>query len=101
MAGDFLPDHDKEDVKVVGLAAGLGFSVVVSLVVFVVLGIVVDKWLDKTPVFTMIGIALGVIAAGYQLWELVRASDSKKSPGPLGRTMAKRIESRRRQGNDL
>jgi len=103
LAGDFLPDHDKKDVKVVGLAAGLGFSVVVSLVFFIGLGLVLDQWLDTTPVFTLIGIAIGLVAAGYQLWELVQASDSTKTPGPLGRTMAQRLQARNRDkhGNDL
>ncbi len=91
-----MPDHRIENARVVGLATGLGISVAVSLVAFVALGIVLDQWLDKTPLFTLIGVAIGLIAAGYQLYELVLASDSKRENGPIGRTMARRIESRER-----
>ena len=96
MADDGMPDHRIENARVVGLATGLGISVAVSLVAFVALGIVLDQWLDKTPLFTLIGVAIGLIAAGYQLYELVLASDSKRENGPIGRTMARRIESRER-----
>ncbi len=91
-----MPDHRIESARVVGLATGLGISVVVSLIFFIGLGIVLDQWLDKTPFFTLIGVAIGLIAAGYQLYELVLASDSKRKNGPIGRTMARRIESSER-----
>ncbi len=96
MADDGAPDHQFKDARVVGLATGLGISVVASLIFFIGLGIVLDQWLDLTPILTLIGVALGLIAAGYQLYELVLASDSKRENGPLGRTMARRIESRER-----
>ncbi len=82
----------------VGLATGLGVSVVASLVIFIGLGIVFDQWLDRSPVFTLIGVAVGLIAAGYQLYELVLASDSKRRNGPIGRTMAQRMASRNHDG---
>ncbi len=96
MADDGAPDHHFKDARVVGLATGLGISVVASLIFFIGLGIVLDQWLDLTPVLTLIGVALGLVAAGYQLYELVLASDNKRENGPLGRTMARRIESRER-----
>ncbi len=96
MADDEAPDHQFKDARVVGLATGLGISVVASLIFFIGLGIVLDQWLDLTPVLTLIGVALGLVAAGYQLYELVLASDNKRENGPLARTMAHRIESRRR-----
>jgi F0F1-type ATP synthase assembly protein I len=96
LADDGASDHQFKDARVVGLATGLGISVVASLIFFIGLGIVLDQWLDLTPILTLIGVALGLIAAGYQLYELVLASDSKRENGPLGRTMARRIESRER-----
>lgn len=91
-----MPDRQSENVKMVGLATGLGISVVVSLIVFIGLGILIDQWLDRSPVFTLIGVGVGLIAAGYQLYELVLVSDRKRRNGPIGRTMAQRIESRKR-----
>lgn len=78
----------------VGLATGLGISVVASLVIFIGLGIVLDQWLDRSPVFTLVGVAVGLVAAGYQLYELVLVSDRKRRNGPIGRTMAQRMASR-------
>lgn len=102
LADDGPRDHRIKDAKVVGLAAGLGISVVASLIFFIGLGIVLDQWLDMTPVLTLAGVALGLGAAGYQLYELVLASDSKRENGPLARTMARRIEGgkRNRMRND-
>ena len=91
-----MSDRQLENVKMVGLATGLGISVVVSLIVFIGLGILIDQWLDRSPVFTLIGVGVGLIAAGYQLYELVLVSDRKRRNGPIGRTMAQRIESRKR-----
>lgn len=97
MADDGPRDHRIKDARVVGLAAGLGISVVASLIVFVGLGIILDQWLDTTPVLTLIGVTLGLVAAGYQLYELVVASDSTRENGPIARTMAHRIEARQRK----
>jgi F0F1-type ATP synthase assembly protein I len=85
-----------EQAKVVGLATSLGISVVASLIVFIGLGIFVDQWLDKSPLFTLIGVGVGLVAAGYQLYELVLASDNKRRSGPIGRKLAERIEAKQR-----
>ncbi len=96
LADDGAPEHQIKHARVVGLAAGLGISVVASLIAFVALGIMLDQWLDRSPVFTLIGVAIGLVAAGYQLYELVLATDSKRENGPIGRTMARRVESHER-----
>lgn len=96
LAGDNKPDLDGQHTQVVGLAAGIGFAIVASLVVFIAAGIIIDRWLDASPIFTLIGVAIGLVGAGYQLYELVRVSDRKRSNGPLARTMARRMEARQR-----
>jgi hypothetical protein len=35
------------------------------------------------------------VGAGYQLWELVRVSDRKRGPGPIGKKMAQRLQDKR------
>ncbi len=90
-----MPDLNDGDAKVVGLAAGIGFAIVATLVVFLAAGIILDKWLDTSPVFTLIGVAVGLIGAGYQLYELVRVSDSNRPSGPLGRSMERRMKARK------
>lgn len=96
MADDKMPDQQAGQARIMGLAAGLGFSIVGTLVVCIAGGLLLDRWLDKSPLFTLIGVALGLIAAGYQLYELVLVSDAKRKNGPLGRTMAQRMEARQR-----
>jgi hypothetical protein len=78
------------------LAASLGFSIVATLVVCIAAGLLLDGWLDTSPWLTLTGVALGLIGAGYQLWELVLISDNSRANGPLGRTMAQRMEARQR-----
>jgi F0F1-type ATP synthase assembly protein I len=97
LADDFVPDQDVEDAKVTGMAVGLGFAIVATLVVMIVLGLVLDSWLDKSPLFTLLGIAIGLIGAGYQLYELVLVSDKHRRSGPLGRSMAQRMESKQQR----
>ncbi len=67
---------------------------VASLVGAIGLGILLDQWLDTTPTFTLIGVAVGLIAAGYELYELVQASSSTGKHGPVARTMAQRMQAR-------
>jgi hypothetical protein len=72
-----------------GIAAGLGCSVVVSLIVFVGGGVLLDRALETAPLLTLIGVAVGLAAAGYQLWELTRVGLKDRRPGPLGRGLAR------------
>jgi hypothetical protein len=43
---------------------------VVSLLLCIGGGIFLDRWLDTSPIFTLIGMVLGLITAGYTLYEL-------------------------------
>lgn len=94
VARDFLP-KDGEEARVTGLATGLGCAVVASLVGFIGVGLFLDQWLGTTPILTLTGVALGLIAAGYQLYELVQISGRSGKHGPLARTMAQRMQSHR------
>jgi hypothetical protein len=51
---------------------------VVSLLLCIGGGIFLDRWLDTSPVFTLIGMGLGLASAGYSLYELAVLSDSRK-----------------------
>lgn len=73
----------------IGVATGLGCSVVVSLIVFIGGGVLLDRALDTTPALTLVGLAIGLFAAGYQLWELTRVGLPDRPAGPLGRGLAR------------
>lgn len=77
-----------------GAAAGLGCAIVITLIVLIGGGVLLDRRLGTTPLFTLIGVALGLAGAGYQLYELSRVGLSDRTPGPLGRQLA-RLPARR------
>lgn len=93
-----MPDgFGPEDVKefhALGPASTLGCSIVISLVIFIVGGIFLDQYLDTTPILTLIGVAIGLVAAGYQLYELTLIDRKDRRAGPLGRTLASKLPTR-------
>jgi hypothetical protein len=68
-----------------GAAAGLGCSIVVTVVLCIGAGIVIDQKTGWSPVFTLAGVALALIAAGYQLYELSLLGRAGRGPGPVTR----------------
>lgn len=60
----------QRDWQAVGAASSLGCSVVVSLLLCIGGGILLDRWLGTSPILTFVGLALGLAAAGYALYEL-------------------------------
>jgi ATP synthase protein I len=75
-------------------AIGLGWSIGVSLVVFILGGVFLDKWLGTVPWLTLVGVALGLVSAGYLLYELTLINRPDRDAGPV----ARRLDSRRRRG---
>jgi ATP synthase protein I len=65
-----LGDASQRDLQAVGAATGLGCTVVVSLLLCIGGGVLLDNWLGTSPVFVLIGVALGLATAGYLLYEL-------------------------------
>jgi ATP synthase protein I len=72
-----------------GTAAGLGCSIVVSIMLCVGGGLALDSWLNRSPLFTLAGVGLGLAAAGYQLYELTTIGRKDRAPGPLSRGIAR------------
>ncbi|MDQ4098934.1 MAG: AtpZ/AtpI family protein [Chloroflexota bacterium] len=96
------PDHDRrQQVNTIGLVAGFAWSIVVSLLVCIGGGIFLDQQLDTTPLLTLIGVALGLFAAGYQLYELTLIGRTDRPSGPIGRRLEQRAAARgsTRRGN--
>lgn len=77
------------DVRVVGVATGLGCSIVAALVLCIGGGVFLDRQFGTMPVLTLIGVVLGLAAAGYQLWELAKLGNSKAQAGPVTRQIAR------------
>jgi ATP synthase protein I len=90
------PDHDRrQQVNTIGLVSGFAWSIVVSLLICIGGGIFLDQQFDTTPLLTLIGVALGLFAAGYQLYELTLIGRTDRPAGPIGRRLEQRAAARR------
>jgi ATP synthase protein I len=57
-----------------GLALDLGLRLGISVVLGVGGGLLLDGWLRTSPIFTLIGMVLGIAAAMYTIWDVARKS---------------------------
>ncbi len=85
-----LGTGSQRDWQAIGVASGLGCTVVVSLLLCIGGGIVLDRWLETSPIFTLIGMGLGLVTAAYSLYELAVLSDTSKGVVKLHRRTANR-----------
>ncbi len=82
------PDQ-RAQMESVGAATGLGCSIVATLLFFIGGGVFLDQFLDTSPLLTFVGLALALIGAGYQLYELTLVGRKDRAAGPLGRQISK------------
>jgi len=90
VADNDRPNLQDRDLHAIGIASSLGFSLVATMVVLIGGGVLLDKWLDTAPLFTLIGVAVGLIAAAYQLYELTLLGRKDRENGPLTRALERR-----------
>ena len=83
------PTPEQQDLRAIGVATGLGCSIVAALILCIGGGVFLDSRLGTSPVLTLAGVALGLAAAGYQLWELVKVGSKTEQAGPLTRQLAR------------
>lgn len=58
--------------EVAFMATQIGFSVAITCVIFVGGGKYLDNYTGKSPLFTLLGIILGLAAAIYLVWQIVK-----------------------------
>lgn len=90
MSNDSGSEIPERNYQTIGLAVTMGFGIAISLAVLVGGGVWLDIRLNSAPLWTIIGLALGLIAAGYQLYELVLASRKDRKPGPIATRLVDR-----------
>ena len=56
------------------VAFDLGLRLGISVILGVGGGLLVDSWLKSSPIFTLIGVLLGIGAAMYTIWVVARHS---------------------------
>ena len=57
-----------------GLAFDLGLRLGISVGIGLGGGLLLDSWLRTSPIFTLIGMVLGIGAAMYTIWDVARDS---------------------------
>ena len=55
-----------------GLVLDLGVRLGLSVVIGVVAGVLLDNWLGTRPIFILLGVAVGIGAAMYSIWDVAR-----------------------------
>jgi F0F1-type ATP synthase assembly protein I len=110
VADDRTPER-RAQLRSIGLATGLGCSIVVTLIAAIGGGVLIDRWRGTEPLFTFVGLALGLVAAGYELWELANVGNPRRggalsrrlsgeSARPTRRAAADRIEPESREDQE-
>ncbi len=56
-----------------GIVLDLGMRLGLSVLIGIGAGVVLDNWLHTSPLFTLIGVVVGVGAAMYSIWDVARA----------------------------
>ena len=55
-----------------GIAFDLGIRLGISVILGLGGGLLLDSWLHTSPIFTLMGMALGIGAAMYTIWDVAR-----------------------------
>ena len=81
--------EERERLGAAGAATSLGCSIVVTVILFIGGGILLDERLGTSPVLTLTGVAIALVAAGYELYEMSRIGRKDVRPGPLTRQISR------------
>ncbi|MEM1043408.1 MAG: AtpZ/AtpI family protein [Bacteroidota bacterium] len=60
---------------------GLGIEILISMLLFVLLGYFADAWLGTSPWLLLVGIVLSAVATGATLYKTVRELDAANRKG--------------------
>jgi ATP synthase protein I len=55
-----------------GIAFDLGLRLGISIILGIGGGLIVDNWLGTSPIFTLVGMLLGIAAAMLTIWRTAR-----------------------------
>jgi F0F1-type ATP synthase assembly protein I len=86
---------DKKQMRATGIAAGLGCSIVATVIICIVGGVLLDRELGTEPWITLAGVGIGIVAAGYQLYELATFDRAGGKSGPVARGIGRIVPARR------
>jgi F0F1-type ATP synthase assembly protein I len=61
-----------------GMLLDLGFRLGLSVVIGVGAGVLLDNWLGTRPIFILLGVAVGIGAAMYSIWDVARTEMKRR-----------------------
>lgn len=68
-------DEDRPDSgesRNIGIAFDLGLRLGISVILGLGGGLLLDSWLHTSPIFTLVGMLVGIGAAMYTIWDVAR-----------------------------
>jgi ATP synthase protein I len=71
--GDARKD-DEAPTANVGIAFDLGLRLGISVILGLGGGLLLDSWLHSSPIFTLIGMVLGIAAAMFTIWNVAKGA---------------------------
>ena len=66
------PERDASASGSIGIAFDLGVRLGISVILGLGGGLLLDSWLHTSPIFTLVGMLLGIGAAMYTIWDVAR-----------------------------
>ena len=66
------PERDPSASGSIGIAFDLGLRLGISVILGLGGGLLLDGWLHTSPIFTLVGMLLGIGAAMYTIWDVAR-----------------------------
>jgi hypothetical protein len=85
---------ETKQMRATGVAAGLGCSIVATVVLCIIGGVLLDREFGTEPWLTLAGVGIALAAAGYQLYELSTLGRTGAKPGPLSRNIERIVPAR-------
>lgn len=70
---DSTPEERKTAAGI-GMAMDLGVRLGISVFLGLGAGLLLDGWLHTSPIFTLIGMVVGIAAAMYTIWNVARSA---------------------------
>ena len=64
--------QERKTAAGIGVALDLGVRLGVSVFLGLGAGLLLDSWLHTSPIFTLIGMVVGIAAAMYTIWDVAR-----------------------------
>jgi len=61
--------------QAIGMVSGLGIQMVACVVVGLIIGKAVDRWLGSGPWFAVGGIVVGMLTGLWSVWRMVRDTE--------------------------